>query len=609
MGQKILASFILIFLAISCINSSPISKRTRKSTKPTKPVDMAAILKQLSSLTSSKGQQADAFCDTCTNFVTGLRNLISQNTTEDKIDTFVTNFCMDLKIIQNYTCHEIVVEYGSELYFVIERAITTPSELCGLFDASCGNPVNLYNEPWSISLPPKTVNTTSPWPAPQNPPSTLKVLHLSDIHIDRWYVEGSEADCNSDVLLKEYALCCRDYTNDGDTTMRKSKDSVKTPAGHWGAPYTCDIPYRTFEHAMKHISQTHTDLDYIIITGDMASHAVWDYSKDTHTDNINNITATLLQYFPKTPVFQAIGNHEGVPMDAMAPHTMEDYDTRGPAWLYELISKDWLNWLPYSAEEGIQYRASYSIRPFPGLKFISLNTVYCSHFNFYLYINETDPDYTMQWLVSELLDSELKGEKVHIASHIPPGSSYCMTAWTQNLYKVVDRFQDTIAGQFFGHTHNDHFQVYFEDEDPTKKPFQFNFISPSLTTYSYLFPSYRIYTIDGNYTGSTYTVLETETYYANLTEANMSGNEPNYTLEYKLPADYNMPDLSPSSWADLINRMKTDDALFTKFHTYYNRMPTPCDTKCKIGFLCEARQAEVGKHDIFCADLQNITSS
>lgn len=189
-----------------------------------------------------------------------------------------------------------------------------------------------------------------------------------------------------------------------------------------------------------------------------------------------------------------------------------------------------------------------------------------------------------------------------------------MQAWTQNWYKVVERFQDTISGQFFGHTHNDHFQVrldagsqtmlidlpqtlvktheknmsacllafqvYFQDADPSKKAIHFNFISPSLTTYSYLNPSYRIYTIDGNYPGSTYvkisfplqktlfqTALKTETYYADLTEANKPGNQPNYTLEYSLPKDYNMPDLSPASWADLINRMVVDDALFTKFQT------------------------------------------
>lgn len=41
---------------------------------------------------------------------------------------------------------------------------------------------------------------------------TLRVLHLSDLHIDRDYVEGSEADCQGDNWLDTYALCCRNYT-------------------------------------------------------------------------------------------------------------------------------------------------------------------------------------------------------------------------------------------------------------------------------------------------------------------------------------------------------------------------------------------------------------
>lgn len=31
----------------------------------------------------------------------------------------------------------------------------------------------------------------------------------------------------------------------------------------------------------------------------------------------------------------------------------------------------------------------------------------------YMYINQTDPDETLTWLISELLDSEVKEEKVH----------------------------------------------------------------------------------------------------------------------------------------------------------------------------------------------------
>lgn len=39
-----------------------------------------------------------------------------------------------------------------------------------------------------------------------------------------------------------------------------------------------------------------------------------------------------------------------------------------------------------------------------GLKLISLNTGFCESTNFFLYINQSDPDATMTWLVSELVE-------------------------------------------------------------------------------------------------------------------------------------------------------------------------------------------------------------
>ena len=40
-------------------------------------------------------------------------------------------------------------------------------------------------------------------PVPQKT-GDFKILHISDLHLDSEYVEGSEADC-------EFPLCCRDW--------------------------------------------------------------------------------------------------------------------------------------------------------------------------------------------------------------------------------------------------------------------------------------------------------------------------------------------------------------------------------------------------------------
>jgi hypothetical protein len=67
--------------------------------------------------------------------------------------------------------------------------------------------------------------------ADPNPRETLTAIHISDVHIDADYVEGSLANCS------EY-LCCRDYAG-----YPKRKGDI--PAGKWGSGQ-CDLPIHTF---------------------------------------------------------------------------------------------------------------------------------------------------------------------------------------------------------------------------------------------------------------------------------------------------------------------------------------------------------------------------
>ena len=60
----------------------------------------------------------------------------------------------------------------------------------------------------------------------------------------------------------------------------------------------------------------------------------------------------------------------------------------------------------------------------------------------WLLLNTTDPAQELQWLVYELQAAELNGEKVHILGHIPPGHSDCLKTWSQNYYRIINRFVD-----------------------------------------------------------------------------------------------------------------------------------------------------------------------
>ena len=134
----------------------------------------------------------------------------------------------------------------------------------------------------------------------------------------------------------------------------------------------------------------------------------------------------------------------------------------------------------------------------------------------------------LDWLAKTLQKSEDIGEKVHILGHYPP--SNCLSSWKNNYYRIVNRYESTITGQFFGHTHNDQFYVMYDIENPDRA-IGMEYVTGSATTYSFLNPGYRIYTIDGNYNESSYDVLDYRNVFLNLTEANLF-QTPTWRNEY-----------------------------------------------------------------------------
>ena len=68
--------------------------------------------------------------------------------------------------------------------------------------------------------------------------------------------------------------------------------------------------------------------------------------------------------------------------------------------------------------------------------------------------------------------------------------------WSHEYNRLVQRFNNTISGQFFGHTHFDEFQTFFTKATPYH-PVGVAFLGPSLTSHGQINPAYRIYYIDG----------------------------------------------------------------------------------------------------------------
>jgi hypothetical protein len=81
-------------------------------------------------------------------------------------------------------------------------------------------------------------------------PSPVKFLHLTDIHFDPEYQEGTSIDCGE-------PLCCRPESRYQPEHRRTQALADMDKAGFWGEYRGCDMPWRTIESTINHIAEAH----------------------------------------------------------------------------------------------------------------------------------------------------------------------------------------------------------------------------------------------------------------------------------------------------------------------------------------------------------------
>ena len=210
---------------------------------------------------------------------------------------------------------------------------------------------------------------------------------------------------------------------------------------------------------------------------------------------------------------------------------------------------------------------------------------------------------------------------MHIIGHIPPGINDCLQVWSRNYHRIINRFESTVSGQFFGHTHLDEFEIFYNENNNENKsancrvirPFAVAYIAPCLTSYGYINPGYRIYQIQGETNQSTYQVLDHETYFFNLTQANLNRNSKpiQYQLSYSAKSAYQLEQLTPFDWHHLVRRMVNDDSLLQLFRKYmynqsnYHEIEKCQDKNCKNALICRLITSK--SHDNFCKKFFKLT--
>jgi len=221
----------------------------------------------------------------------------------------------------------------------------------------------------------------------------------------------------------------------------------------------------------------------------------------------------------------------------------------------------------------------------PGFRIVAINSNFCNDENFWILTTRGDPGHQNEWLVRTLYQAEIRNEKVALIGHIPPGGEDQIYACSKAFYDIINRFKHTVTSQFYGHTHWDHIKLFY-DADET--PSNIAYITPSLTTWVGMDPSFRVYEMDHwNRKNSTFAVLDHHTYTADVHIP--KSQKMKFQLEYSARAAYQIESLSPKNFGKIIERWRSkSDGTFQAYfrHKYHNNLNQKCDQECKKQTLC-----------------------
>jgi hypothetical protein len=175
-----------------------------------------------------------------------------------------------------------------------------------------------------------------------------------------------------------------------------------------------------------------------------------------------------------------------------------------------------------------------------GLVIISLNSDVWYYFNIYAYIgaNKVDTTGIFSTLVEYLLDAESKNQAVWLIQHVNVGGSTdyeALPAATDLYYQIIDRFNNTIRGTFFGHTHSDELGVFYTNNgtvQTAETAANVAYIMPSVTTYTNLNAGFRYYLVDPE----SFDIIDSITFYANVSNTYSWEQTGEVTWEFEYSA-------------------------------------------------------------------------
>lgn len=296
-------------------------------------------------------------------------------------------------------------------------------------------------------------------------------------------------------------------------------------------------------------------------------------------------------------VYGTVGNHEMSPVNLIPSNKYGN----SAQWVYNVFAQYWPKWTGASTQNDISKIGAYAAKyPNGKLRVISLNTNLYYRHNFEVYRSEMekDPNGQLTWLVQQLDAAEKAGDRAYIIGHMPMGDIDALHDGSNTFDAIVNRYSNTIAALFWGHTHVDHFELHYSDY--SKREYQnaraMAYIAPSLTPTSGM-PSFRVYEVDPE----TFAVLDSVQYAADMTNPDFQTAGPVWTKYYSAKEAYgglvNPPltdpkaELTPAFWHNVTVALENDAAEFGKYLARKSRgwNTQTCTGDCQKDEICLLR--------------------
>ncbi len=450
-----------------------------------------------------QGEPSSYACTQCKELVAALRDIISVISPPHAIK-FIKPICKTagiwlVPLISRSTCDPkvpgecqffcegMLESWGPSVVDLVAGLVLDPRKRCIQAKACPAD-----DAPLPAVFPATTV--TPAGPARQYGSSRL--LHISDIHLDPFYEEGSRAQCKMPV-------CCRGVA---PTDTR--------PAARFG-DYQCDAPETLVKASLAEIPRR--NVSHVFFTGDAPAHDLWMQTKESNLAVELTVSDWLAKAARAANAVRRTGGQvdpalAGVPQeqvpaarkrdaaataiwkglfdassDASSENEGKDSDSNddddpvrlwpvlgnhaagpvdqfgGPAkdhWLYGAVAKSWSRFLPPSAVTSLTWGGYYTAPIEPGLHVLALQTNYYDPMNLYL-LHADHPDLAGQfgWMEHVLAQIEALGEKVIVIGHELP-LTFRAGYWQDTYMRIVRRYHRTIVGHLHGHIHSDKYHIY-----------------------------------------------------------------------------------------------------------------------------------------------------